>query len=181
MNMKPGLQLKAAIIPLVLAGALSGIISGCKKNNNSNTTGSSGSSLTAQVGNAVDAYVGFTASTLTAVDDTAAHEIQITGTGVIGGESATLAIYFPDSIAGPTSYLLFDGIETIMNYTNQAASQNYVQIQGSASGTLQITYLNKTTHQVRANFMGAIYKNGSPSDSLMNVYNGALIATYTAP
>lgn len=180
MNIKTGLKLKAAVIPLVLAGALSGIISGCKKNNNSNSSTSSGSSLTAQVGNAVDPYVGFSASTLTAVDNTVAHEIQITGITVSGGDSTTLAIYFPDSITGP-SYLLFDGIQTIMNYTNQAASQNYFQIPGNASGTLQITYFNTTTHEVRANFTGATYKNGNASDSLMNVYNGALIATYTTP
>lgn len=166
----------SAFIPLVLAGLLSGGNYGCSKNPNNAPVDTTGAPfISATVGSSA-----FSGTAVAGLEDTANHRFQIQGTEVKDGDTSTLTIYFPDSIFMPVT-LAFDGVNTILAYSDPGRAQRYFQTPGSSSGILTITGINTTTHKIYGYFSGNVYKNGASTDSAMAVNNGLFYMSYTTP
>jgi hypothetical protein len=166
----------SAFVPLILAGLSLGGSYGCSKNSNNAPADTTGSPfISATAGSSA-----FSSTAVVGLEDTANHRFQIQGTEVKDGDTSILTIYFPNSIYMPVT-LAFDGITTLLAYSDPGKAQNYFQTPGSSSGILTITGINTTTHKIYGNFSGNVYKNGSSSDSAFAVNNGSFYATYTMP
>jgi hypothetical protein len=168
---------KAAYVPLLVATLLSGLNYGCQKNSNNNPAIDTAGApfINALVGGSA-----FHSGTMVNIEDTAHHRFQIYGTLIDAGDTSTLTIYFPDSVFMPIT-LSFDGVTTILAYSNPGRSEDYYQTSGNSSGTLTISDINTTTYKIIGNFSGTVFKNGSFQDSALTVNNGSFYATYTMP
>jgi hypothetical protein len=180
--MKSWLPFNSALTPLLLAGLLSGITTGCNKNKSSDSGGNINGTpyMSATIGNNVVKNQNFSTTDMVNIDDTASHMIQITGITVNEGDTTSLAVSFPDTLSSPT-VVSFNGVTSNLSYSNQAEAENYYQAFANALGTLTITGINTTTHRVSGSFSGSVYKRGSVQDSTLNVYQGSFVAVYTTP
>jgi hypothetical protein len=141
---------KSAALPVLLAGPLSGIGSGCKKNGNPPKSGS----------------------------DTTTNRIEIYGTSINAGDTAILIAYFPNPESSGST-LTLDGVTSGIQYLNSANARSYSQSAGNAQGTIQFISIDGEAQTITAAFSGTMYKYGFETGSSLTVTGGEFTTNYS--
>jgi hypothetical protein len=156
--------MKNTILPFSLFASLFLIVlivnSSCKKSNNSNSTGTTSATVSGTA---------YQSSISSGVDITSGNTFDLITAQTKGGDSLIMEFTFPDTVAVNKAYPL-GGSQTAasLSYTDWKTQDWFSTGWNAPSGTLTITSLNKSSHNVQGNFSAIVWKAGGDSLIIKN-------------
>ena len=140
----------------------------CKKDNNS---GVATNSTTANVSGTT-----FQSSTVTGIDITSQNYLSLIFKQGKGNDTNTLTLTLPDTLQVNKAYKI-GGVNTLVYLEYETSSAWYSTWSGEESGSLTLTALNKTTHNIQGTYSAIAWAAGG--DSVI-VKDGKFNANYLA-